>query len=83
MWLDLTKSSFDAQSYVLRYGNFELWLYFNLLVHYAEQMKFKQVLAYSFAIIVWVYNFQIPKILAWATFCEGNDIAHGSNRSGG
>ena len=34
---------------------------------------------------MWVNNFQAPKIQAVLSsfFCNGNDIAHGSNRGGG
>jgi len=40
---------------------------------------------YSLAIIVWVNNFQTPKIQAVLSsfFRDGNDIAGGSNRDGG
>jgi len=43
-----------------------------------------QVLVYSLAIIVWVNNFQTPKIQAVVSsfFHDGNDIACGSNRGG-
>ena len=42
-------------------------------------------MVYSLAIIVWVNNFQTPKIQAVlsSTFRDGNDIAGGSNRGGG
>ena len=38
-----------------------------------------------YAIIVWVNNFQTPKILAVLSsfFRDSNDIARGSNRGGG
>ena len=47
--------------------------------------KLQQVLVYSSAIIVWVNNFQPPEIQAVLSsfFCDGNDIAGGSNRGGG
>ena len=47
-----------------------------------KNWKLQQALVYSLAIIVWVNNFQIPKIQA-AFFCGGNDIAGGNNRGGG
>ena len=42
-------------------------------------------MAYSLAIIVWLNNFQAPKIQAVLSsfFCDGNDIVGGSNRGGG
>ena len=45
----------------------------------------QQLLVYSLAIIVWVNNFQTPKIQAVLSsfFCDGNDIAGGNNRCGG
>ena len=50
-----------------------------------KKWKLQQVLVYSLAIIVWVNNFQAPKILAVLSsfFRDGNDIAGGNNRSGG
>ena len=47
----------------------------------AEEMK---VLVYSLAIIVWVNNFQTPKIQAVLSsfFRDGNYIAGGSNKGG-
>ena len=42
------------------------------------------MVVYSLAIIVWVNNFQTPEIRAVLSsfFCDGNDIAGGSNRGG-
>ena len=42
-------------------------------------------MVYSLAIIVWVNNFQTPKIqdVLSSFFRDGNDIAGGSNRGGG
>ena len=50
-----------------------------------KKWKLQQVLVYSLAIIVWVKNFQTPKIQAVLSsfFRDGNDIAGGSNRGGG
>ena len=50
-----------------------------------KKWKLQQVLVYSLAIIVWVNNFQTPEIQADLSrfFCDGNDIAGGSNRGGG
>ena len=50
-----------------------------------KKWKLQQVLVYSLAIIVWVNNFQAPEIQAVLIgfFCNGNDIADGSNRGGG
>ena len=50
-----------------------------------KKWKLQQVLVYSLAIIVWVNNFQAPEIQAVLSgfFCNGNDIAGGSNRGGG
>ena len=50
-----------------------------------KEWKSQQVLLYSLAIIVWVNNFQTPKIQAVLSifFRDGNDIAGGSNRGGG
>ena len=54
---------------------------------YAEDTvwKLQQVVVYSLAILVWVNNFQTPKIQAALSsfFRDGNDIAGGSNRGGG
>ena len=49
-----------------------------------KKWKLQQVLFHSLAIIVWVNNFQTPKIQAvWSSFFrDGNDIAGGSNRGG-
>ena len=46
-----------------------------------KKRNLQQVLVYSLAIIVWVNNFQAPKIQQ--LFHEGNGIAHGSDRGGG
>jgi len=50
-----------------------------------KKWKLQEVLVYSLAIIVWVNNFQTPKIQAVLSifFRNGNDIAGGSNRGGG
>ena len=50
-----------------------------------KKWKLQQVLVYSLATIVWVNNFQTPKIQAVfeQLFCDSNDIAGGSNRDGG
>ena len=50
-----------------------------------KKWKLQQVVVYSLAIIVWVNNFQTPKIQAVLSsfFRDGNDIAGGSNRGGG
>ena len=50
-----------------------------------KKWKLQQVVVYSLAIIVWVNNFQTPKIEAVLSsfFRDGNDIAGGSNRGGG
>jgi len=50
-----------------------------------KKWKLQQVVVYSFTIIVWVNNFQTPEIQAVlsTSFCDGNDIARGSNRGGG
>ena len=51
-----------------------------------KKSKLQQVLVYSLAaIIVWVNNFQTPKIQAILSrfFRDGNDIAGSSNRGGG
>jgi len=47
--------------------------------------KLQQVVLYSLAVIVWVINFQTPKIQAVLSsfFHDGNDIAGCSNRGGG
>ena len=56
---------------------------------YAEEIKIilQQVVVYSLAIIVWVNNFQTPKMQAVLSsfFRDSNDIARGrpSNRGGG
>ena len=39
MWLDLTKPGFDAQNYIMRYGDFKYKLYYTPLVDYAEEKK--------------------------------------------
>jgi len=46
-----------------------------------KKWKSQQVLVYSLAIIVWVNNFQTPKIQAVLSsfFCDRNDITRGSN----
>jgi len=51
-------------------------------VDYAEEMKITA--SNSLAIIVWVNNLQTPKTKAVLSsfFCDGNDIAGGSNRGG-
>jgi len=43
-----------------------------------KKWNLQQVLVYSLAIIVWVNNFQTPKIQAFLSSFEGNDIARGS-----
>ena len=50
-----------------------------------KKWNLQQVFVYSLAIIVWVNNFQTPKIQAVLSsfFHEGNDIARGGNRGGG
>ena len=50
-----------------------------------KKWNLQQVLVYSLAIIVWVNNFQTPKIqvVLSSFFHEGNDIARGSNRGSG
>ena len=50
-----------------------------------KKRKLQQVVVYSLAIIVWVNNFQTPKIQAvLSSFSrDGNDIVGGSNRGGG
>ena len=50
-----------------------------------KDLKLQQVLVYSLALIVWVNNFQTPKIQAVLSnfFRDSNDIAGGSNRGGG
>ena len=52
---------------------------------YAGEMKLQQPLVYSLAIIVWVNNFQAPKIQAVLSnfFPDCNDIVCGSIRGGG
>ena len=50
-----------------------------------KKWKLQQVVIYSLAIIVWVNNFQTPKIQAVLSsfFRDVNDIVRGSNRGGG
>ena len=52
-----------------------------------KKWKLQQVVVYSLAIIVWVNNFQTPKIQAVlflsSFFRDSNDIASGSNKAGG
>ena len=50
-----------------------------------KKWKLQQVVVYSLAIIVWVNNFQTPKIQAVLSsfFRDSNDSAGGSNRGGG
>ena len=50
-----------------------------------KKWKLQQVVVYSLVIIVWVNNFQTPKIQAVLSsfFRDGNYIADGSNRGGG
>jgi len=52
---------------------------YSFLVDYAEEMNLHQALVYSLAIIVWVNNFEPPKIQAVLSsfFHDGNDFAHG------
>jgi len=47
-----------------------------------QKWNLRQVVFYLLAIIVWVNNFQQLKIQTFWVFCEGNDIAHGSNEVG-
>ena len=47
-----------------------------------KKWNLQQVFVYSLAIIMWVNDFQTPKIqfVLSSFFREGNDIAHGSIR---
>ena len=65
------------------HGDFKYQLYYSFLLYYAEKNEIHS--KYLLVIIVWMNKFQTPKIRAVLSsyFCEGNDIARGSNRGDG